>query len=244
MKRIVLLITSVFLHVSVFSQPFLSIYGDSASSWSIVKEGYCDYVCSELYSPAGDTSINSIEYSILPNYGFIREDSAIGKVWFYDEYWDQEFLVMDMSLNVSDEFIIYDWFGNAQQFMVDSINYQLGKKHIYLNAGIDICGLIEPLLFVEGSGPNGGFNYQKWEGGNFIRSYMLCHTKDDVKVQGNNMFQDSCEICTIGLEELEEKPKELIKVCDLLGRETPVKNNIPLIYFFSDGTIRKVLIVD
>lgn len=243
MKRYVLLL-SVFLNVSVFSQPYLSIYGDSSTTWSIVKQGACDYVCSAFYSPTGDTTINSTTYSILPNYGFIREDSAIGKVWFFDEYWNQEFLVMDMSLNVSDEFTIYDWFGNAQSFIVDSINFQAGKKHIYLNGRINICGMEEPLLFVEGSGPNAGFNFQKGEGGNFIRSYMLCQSKDDSIVQSNVMFMDSCEICTIGLEELGKTPKELIKVCDYLGRETPVKKNTPLIYFYSDGTIRRVLIVD
>ncbi len=245
MKRALFVFLSVFLFGSLLSQPYQSIFGDSSTTWSLVKQGSCDDVCNAFYSPNGDTLINENNYKTLPNYGFIREDSTIGKVWFYDELWDQEFLVMDMTLNVSDGFIIYDLLGNPEQFFVDSINYQSGKKHIYLDGGINICGMEEPLVFIEGSGPNAGFNYQKTNGGgNYLQGYMLCHSKNEIKVQGNIMFLDSCEICMVGIEELENTKKEVIKICDFMGRETPFRKNTPLIYYYSDGTIKKVMVVE
>lgn len=243
MKRIILIFFFISLFGNSFSQPYQSIFGDTSTTWSLVKEGYCDFVCSSFYSPNTDTVVNLNPYKVIQNYGFIREDSVEGKVWFYDEYREQEFLVMDLSLNVSDTFIIYNWLGTAEVFTVDSINFSFGKKQVFLDGSIFICGMTEPLVFVEGSGPNAGFNYQRIAGGSYIPSYMLCHTKNDNKVQGNIMFMDSCEICMIGIEELEDTPKELIKVCDYLGRETPVKKNIPLLFYYSDGTIlRKISI--
>ncbi len=244
MKRIVLIFCFISLFGHLFSQGYQSIFGDTSTTWSIIKEGYCDIVCSSFYSPNSDTVVNLTPYKVLQNYGFIREDSVQGKVWFYDENWDQEYLVMDLALQVSDTFNIYNWNGIAEVFTVDSINYSSGKKHLYLDGSIFICGMSEPLVFVEGSGPNAGFNYQRLAGGAYIPSFMLCHTKDEIKVQGNTMFMDSCEVCMVGIEELENTPKDLIKVCDYFGRETPIKKNTPLLFYYSDGTILRKIIVE
>lgn len=46
--------------------------------------------------------------------------------------------------------------------------------------------------------------------------------------------------CTTSLVELENVPKELIKIVDCLGREVYHKPNTPLIYVYSDGTTKKV----
>lgn len=39
-----------------------------------------------------------------------------------------------------------------------------------------------------------------------------------------------------GIEELMTGPKELVKIFDLMGRETEFQPNVPLIYLYSDGT--------
>ena len=36
-----------------------------------------------------------------------------------------------------------------------------------------------------------------------------------------------------------EKERELIKIVDLLGRETHIDKNIPLLYIYNDGTVEK-----
>ena len=52
---------------------------------------------------------------------------------------------------------------------------------------------------------------------------------------------DCANACSIvGVEELSNTPKELLKITDLIGREVTFKPNTPLIYIYSDGTAEKV----
>lgn len=44
-----------------------------------------------------------------------------------------------------------------------------------------------------------------------------------------------------GIGEITQASKELVKIIDLMGRETEFKSNIPLIYIYSDGSREKVL---
>jgi hypothetical protein len=46
--------------------------------------------------------------------------------------------------------------------------------------------------------------------------------------------------CGLGIEELTQGDKELIKIVDLMGRETTPQMNKVLIYVYSDGTIERV----
>jgi hypothetical protein len=60
---------------------------------------------------------------------------------------------------------------------------------------------------------------------------------------------DSCEItelytgqaCNVGIEELLQSEKELVKIVDFMGRETEFKPNTPLIFIYSDGTRERVM---
>ena len=44
----------------------------------------------------------------------------------------------------------------------------------------------------------------------------------------------------VGIEELSNTPKQLVKIVDVIGRETTFKPNTPLIYIYSDGKTEKV----
>ena len=46
-----------------------------------------------------------------------------------------------------------------------------------------------------------------------------------------------------GINELNNTPKKLIKIVDVLGRETPFKPNTPLIYIYNDGTVERKMII-
>jgi hypothetical protein len=48
----------------------------------------------------------------------------------------------------------------------------------------------------------------------------------------------------LGLIELNETPPELIKIIDLMGRESENRPNTVLIYIYSDGSTKKVFKVD
>ena len=47
-----------------------------------------------------------------------------------------------------------------------------------------------------------------------------------------------------GIGELNNTPKQLIKIVDVLGRETPFKPNTPLLYIYNDGTVERKMIIE
>ena len=50
-----------------------------------------------------------------------------------------------------------------------------------------------------------------------------------------------CELIDFtGIDELTFGNKKLLKIVDLMGRETTFKTNTPLIYIYSDGTLERV----
>ena len=46
-----------------------------------------------------------------------------------------------------------------------------------------------------------------------------------------------------GIGELNNTPKQLIKIVDVLGRETPFKPNTPLLYIYNDGTVERKVVL-
>ena len=66
----------------------------------------------------------------------MREDLAEGKVWFMGAVETMsgldtaEYLIMDLSLNVGDTFIVYQSFGFETMTTVDSVYYEFGLKHV------------------------------------------------------------------------------------------------------------------
>jgi hypothetical protein len=43
------------------------------------------------------------------------------------------------------------------------------------------------------------------------------------------------------MQEYAKRPRKLIRIIDLLGRETTFKPNTPLIYQYDDGSVEKVM---
>ena len=61
-----------------------------------------------------------------------------------------------------------------------------------------------------------------------------------------NDCSDTSECFSIdltGIGELNNTPKQLIKIVDVLGRETPFKPNTPLLYIYNDGTVERKMII-
>ncbi len=59
-----------------------------------------------------------------------------------------------------------------------------------------------------------------------------------------SILSDCFLIDYTGIEELLPGDKELVKIVDLLGRETKFVPNVPLIYIYSDGSAERKLIVE
>ncbi|MBB78743.1 MAG: hypothetical protein CL844_07045 [Crocinitomicaceae bacterium] len=61
-----------------------------------------------------------------------------------------------------------------------------------------------------------------------------------------NECGDTSDCLYIGfanMGELHNTPKQLIKIVDVLGRETPFKPNTPLLYIYDDGTVERKMII-
>ena len=44
-------------------------------------------------------------------------------------------------------------------------------------------------------------------------------------------------------ETIKEPSKKVIKIVDVLGRETPLKPNTPLLYIYNDGSVERKMII-
>ena len=64
-----------------------------------------------------------------------------------------------------------------------------------------------------------------------------------VTVNGCSDTSDCRLVDYTGIGELNNSPKQLIKIIDVLGRETPFKPNTPLLYIYNDGTVERKMII-
>ena len=59
---------------------------------------------------------------------------------------------------------------------------------------------------------------------------------------GVSFSTDCNNACSsVGIAEYSNQPRKLIRILDLLGRETTFKPNTPLIYQYDDGSVEKVM---
>jgi hypothetical protein len=81
---------------------------------------------------------------------YIRESADASKLYLYNTYEDEEYLISDISLQKGDEFYYFN-----QSYIVDSVYIQNERKHVRMNREIwsPINGG-DSLIFIEGVGPN------------------------------------------------------------------------------------------
>jgi hypothetical protein len=59
---------------------------------------------------------------------------------------------------------------------------------------------------------------------------------NQIQIPGNNSHP-----CMNSIEDLDAPSRALVRIIDIIGRETTFKPNVPLIYIYSDGTAEKVI---
>ena len=64
-----------------------------------------------------------------------------------------------------------------------------------------------------------------------------------VNVNGCSNTSECRLVDFTGINELNNTLKQLIKIVDVLGRETPFKPNTPLLYIYNDGTVERKMII-
>jgi hypothetical protein len=213
MKNI-LIILIVFYSISeVKSQPYNSIFGNNSTTWNTKQtQLFGDYTDSLFY--VSDTTINSQLFKkfylfslgqISPSYtGFLKEDTITGKAWYFSSVDTTQRLIMDLSLQLADSFMV-----NNSYYLVDSIYYVSGSKHIRLNYIFQFFptsqSISEKFLMIEGVGTNLGVKYQDMGlfGG---APYLLCQYKDLNFNYGNAnpSYANTCMVITAQTEVTEQ----------------------------------------
>jgi len=163
------------------------------------------YLTDSLFT-TGDTIIDMMNYKIIfreafesfLNYGkyYIREDTNSGKYYIRRSI-DllNEYLFMDLSLNVGDTFIIHNnpfFFDSIA--VADSVFYIANLKVIKTDYQIYTLGSENNLIFHESIGPNNGLCYLFQGGGDFYWTYyytLLCQFKDDTLYYHNTSAFES-----------------------------------------------------
>jgi hypothetical protein len=169
------------------SQGYKSVLDSKITEWNIVYS-IPDYFPTVKYTSKGDTLIKEKNYklifkgnsSTLGNlYGFIREDSIVGKIWFLSLE-NNEQLIMDMSLNINDTFV----FESGAKYSVDTIFYNSGLKYISFNGNNK-----DSILFIESIGPS-SFLYSKFIGNQPSKSQIRCMHKSGKLIFKNTQYSE------------------------------------------------------
>jgi hypothetical protein len=56
---------------------------------------------------------------------------------------------------------------------------------------------------------------------------------------GSVTYSADCASCMVGIEEVTSKPKSLLRITDILGREAVDQSNTQLIHYYSDGSFER-----
>ncbi|HNZ43238.1 MAG TPA: T9SS type A sorting domain-containing protein [Bacteroidales bacterium] len=246
MKKIILfqfimLPLIIVLSTKLSTAQFQSLFGKNQTSWNIKHQQLFGEYCDSL-AVIGDTIINENVWKKIYCYtpilnpdlqtvkGFIREDTITGKAWYYSSVDTNINLIMDLSLNMSDSFYIDNLGGD---YLVDSIYYFSGKKHVRFNLTISYTSNNEKFTMIEGTGTNIGIRYtdNQWPG---INPYLMCHYKDSqlVFINKDSIYGIKCNTSIIAVSEQEKESNINIfpnPTKDYLYIENYVNSNITAI---------------
>jgi len=245
MKKVFLIICLLcFLSLGSMAQ-YQSLFGNLQTSWNVLNENGSIYTTDSLVI-GSDTTINTNTYKkvlfyhlrhdenllpVLEGTAFIREETATGRAWILYDNSVAEQLVMNLSLNVSELFMV----GNIN-YPVDSVYVKDGRKHVRVQYGypilLDYPVSAGALTFIEGIGTTYGFTYDYENGGsggfpaNHGYPFLLCSWKDNAHIythENQNPFFGDCykEDTIVGIRNNNDSETEGITVFP-----NPAENNI------------------
>jgi hypothetical protein len=129
----------------------------------------------------------------------MRASDLNAKLWYrrFDD--EEELLLMDLTLNIGDTFLI-----NAVAFIVDTVYTEDSLKVIEFDYIPWNCGFYERLKFKEGKGPNLCFDFLL-SADESDSKLLRCHTKDSLTINYLEQFGfgSDCSLDLVGTEDLE-----------------------------------------
>ena len=227
------------------SQPFWNSFPRSPQVLELTFNNEEYVIINNHFKCCGDGTL----YTNDPNDEEMRRLSAVTLLKQYiDSLFIDERVILVGDLND----ILTDYPNNNvfQSIIDDTLNYMFTDFYIALGNPIDFSYpswpshldhiLISDDLFADFSKPN---------------SYLSCIRIDDYMSSWNAYDSNISDHRPVGLKlhidvvisntlEMENKGKKLIKVVDVLGRETKSKNNTPLFYMYENGSVEKKIVIE
>jgi len=180
-NQLKIIITLLFVFILNISHgQYNSIFDETYTEWNYMTL-FCDAIFTTTFQHSKDTMISNTSYKIIDDFGFLREDENNSKVWYRSSESEEEQLIMDLDLEVGDLFEI-----NSISYEVEETFVVNGVKIIQFDYLPINCGIVEPLRFIEGQGPNLSFKYIL-TGDEFDLSLLRCYTRDSITY---NFFVD------------------------------------------------------
>ena len=197
MKKMVVLFSVLFAAAGMLkAQNYEKVLKTDSTSWI----SYHRELESSIKDLAFVKSINDtnylyfafgIDYSYDPSFvGTLREDD--GRLWItYADNPDNEYLLMDMNLEVGDEFV-FDEENNITGTVVEVV-YENGRKIVVFDR-VSYRWFQEPCMFIEGVGRN-IMGFQQFD--DYDRSYQSCKYDDqEIAYSTTNTHFMECEFVT------------------------------------------------
>lgn len=153
---------------------------------------------------SGDSHLLYIIYGI----GYLTEEYFVGnlreedgRLWItYSEDPDNEYLLMDMNLEVGDEFV-FDMYNNITANVIE-IRYENGRKIIVFDQ-TSVFWFDEPFMFIEGVGRN-VMTFDSYGGAD--RHYQSCKFDNEELIYStDNQNFENCEYQTLSVNSFSEK---------------------------------------
>ena len=131
--------------------------------------------------------------------GNLREEN--GRLWItYSEDPDNEYLLMDMNLEVGDEFV-FDMYNNITANVIE-IRYENGRKIIVFDQ-TSVFWFDEPFMFIEGVGRN-VMTFDSYGGAD--RHYQSCKFDNEELIYStDNQNFENCEYQTLSVNAFSKK---------------------------------------
>ena len=242
----------IFISLNSISQIYQPMLEDKLE-WHITS---CSNGCiTDVYYTDSDTLYNNLSYKILNGYNYvsktfwIREDTNQRKIYmsFINNLQRKEVLLYDFSLEKNDTIEVFNPISpfdpSPGLFIVDSIKYEPSVsndilKKLYLSSLSNT--VVESPVWIEGIGslsiinaPGGTPNV------NGVGKLSCFFRKNQLSYFQSDSISSCSNITSYIYNETNCSNDKIIKVFDILGRETNLLNNKVLYILYESGAVKK-----
>ena len=204
-------------------------------SWSAQSDAR-EYITVELLEELRKDTLYSVGFyfsacdgleSLTTDFGLQFSENSIADTTAIKLPYNPEYTVSDTAC--IDSINIVDWI-----LVQDIYQAKGGEKHITLGCFRDSLNIVQNMYY----DPTAWWTQFK------PIAYTTYHYIDDVFVIPLSSIPDTTNTDTTSSIQMLQKPRQLLRITDMLGRETQPKPNTPLFYLYDDGTVEKRIVVE